>query len=155
MRTIARLLLLLSLLTGLIGCAHGPKQRLYPPVASLQELAVQPDGRWQMQLRLQNFSTVPTTFTSIQAHLVVAGQDAGEISVAPGITIGPDSADAVPVSLTPTLAAKTVVAAALASGQPMSYSLKGRISSSTPKRDDDFHFDSSLNPAPGLRGVLR
>jgi hypothetical protein len=155
MRTIARLILLSLLLTCLSGCAHGPKQRINPPVASLQELTVQADGHWQLQLRLQNYSTVPTTFASIHARLVVGGQDAGEISVTPNITIGPDSADAVPVSLVPTLAAKTVVAAALASGQPASYSLQGEISSSTPKREDKFQFDSSLNPAPGLRGVLR
>jgi len=155
MRTIVRPLLLLLMLASLIGCAHGPKQRSYPPVASLQELAVQPDGRWQLQLRLQNFSNVPTTFASIHAHLVVAGQEAAEITVTTDITVGPESADTVPLTLVPSLAAKTVVAAALASGQPASYSLQGQITSSKPKRDDKFHFESSLNPAPGLRGVLR
>jgi hypothetical protein len=155
MRTIARLLLLLLLPAVMIGCAHGPKQRLYPPAASLQEMAVQADGHWQLQLRLQNFSNVPVTFATIHARLVVGGQDAGELDATPDITIGPESADTVPVTIMPTLAAKTVVAAALAAGQPASYSLQGRIASSKPKRDDEFHFDSSLNPAPGLRGVLR
>lgn len=156
MRTIARLSVPLLLLAALVGCAHGPKVRINPPTATLQELAVQADGHWQLQLRLQNYSTVPTTFATIHARLVVGGQDAGEINATPDITIGPESADAIPVSLVPTLAAKTIVAAALASGQPASYSLEGEISSSQPKkRVDKFHFDSSLNPAPGLRGVLR
>ena len=155
MRTIVRPLLMLLMLASLIGCAHGPKQRVYPPVASLQEIAVQPDGRWQLQLRLQNFSNVPTTFASIHAQLIVGGQDAGEINATPDITVGPESADVVPVTFVPSLAAKTIAAEALASGQPASYSLQGKISSSKPKREDNFHFESSLNPAPGLRGVLR
>ena len=155
MRATVRLLFLLSLSVALAGCAHGPRKHVNPPVASLQELAVQPDGQWRLQLRLQNFSDVAMTFSSVQAHLMVDAQDAGEISLSPGLTVGPGSADIVPVVLVPFLAAKTAVAAALASGQPVAYSLKGRISSSEPKRNDDFHYESSLNPAPGLRGVMR
>jgi len=155
MPTIARLLLLASLLAGLAGCATGPKQRINPPVASLQELAVQPDGTWQLSVRLQNYSTVATTFTTVTARLLVSGQDAGELTVAPNLTVGPESADVVPVVLVPSLAAKTTVATALAGGQSVLYSLSGRIVTSAPKGDKEFRFDSSLNPAPGLRGVMR
>ena len=155
MRKSVRGLFLLSLLASLIGCASGPKQRINPPVASLQELAVQADGQWRLQLRLQNYSTVATTFTSVQAHLTIAGQDAGDISLAPDLTVGPDSADILPVLLTPSLAAKTAVASALAAGQSVVYVMAGQIASSKPKGKHDFHFESSLNPAPGLRGVLR
>jgi len=48
-----------------------------------------------------------------------------------------------------------MVAAALASGQPVAYVLDGQIVSSEPKRKDNFHYESSLSPAPGLRGVMR
>jgi hypothetical protein len=147
--------LVVAVLLALAGCATGPKQHIYPPGASIQQLSVQPDGQWQLQLRLQNFSSVPTTFATVTAHLVVGGQDAGDLQVAPGMTIGPDSADVVTVAMAPSLAAKTEVATALAGGQAVAYSLDGRIATSSPKRDQPFHFDSSLNPAPGLRGVLR
>lgn len=155
MRATVRILLLLAFIAALAGCAHGPRKHVNPPVASLQELAVQPDGQWHLKLRVQNFSDVAMTFNSIQGRLVVAGEDAGAVSLSPALTIGPGSAEILPVSLAPTLAAKTTVAGALASGQPVAYVLDGQIVSSEPKRKDDFHYESSLSPAPGLRGVMR
>ena len=155
MRATVRMLLLLAFVAVLADCSHEPRKRVNPPVASLQELAVQPDGQWQLKLRLQNFSDVAMTFSSIQGRLVVAGEDAGGLDLSPGLTIGPGSAEILPASLAPTLAAKTTVAAALASGQPVAYVLDGQIASSEPKRKDKFHYESSLSPAPGLRGVMR
>jgi hypothetical protein len=155
MRKTARLLLTSFLVASVASCANGPKERINPPVASLQELSVQPDGHWRLLLRLQNYSNVATTFSSVQARLLVAGQDAGEISLDPKLTVGPESADVVPVLITPSLAAKTAAASALAAMQALPYVLNGQIASSKPKREHDFHYESSLNPAPGLRGVLR
>lgn len=141
---------------GLVGaCAHGPRKVINPPKASIQELAVQPDGRWTLSVRLQNFSNVTTAFASLDAKLYVAGEDAGQVQVLPGISVGPESADVVSATLSPTVGAKVAVASALASRRSVTYTFTGRIRASEPKGSWTFTHDSTLDPAPGLPGVMR
>ena len=155
MSRIMKTVLVISFLALLTACSSGPKKRINPPRASIQQLAVQADGSWQLSVRLQNFSSVSTTFTSVDAKLVIGGQDAGRVVLQPGIGIGPESADVVVARLTPTLGAKLVVASAIASSQSTAYSLTGTIVTSKPKGEYSFNYDSTLNPAPGLNGVMR
>jgi hypothetical protein len=140
----------------LAGCGGGGvRKQINPPRASIQQLAVQPDGQWKLTVRLQNFSNVPTAFQSVAATLSVDGQPAGPFTLAPAMTIGPESADVVSATVKPALGAKLAVASALSSGQSVRYVLSGRIVTSTPKGDTAFEFESTLNPAPGLSGVMR
>jgi hypothetical protein len=155
MRAATKILVALALVLSVSACGGGVKKRINPPRASLQELAAQPNGQWRLTVRLQNFSNVPTQFSSVNAKLVVGGQDAGTVVLAPALTIGPESADVVTTTITPSLAAKVTVASALSSGQALRYSLNGRIVTSEPKGDHAFDYDSALNPAPGLSGVMR
>ena len=137
------------------ACGGGIKKRINPPRASLQELAAQPNGQWRLTVRLQNFSNIPTRFASVNAKLLVGGQEAGTIVLSPGLTIGPEAADVVVSTFTPSLAAKVTVASALASGRSVRYTLNGRIVTSEPKGDTAFEYESALNPAPGFNGVMR
>jgi hypothetical protein len=141
----------------LAGCGGGgvEKKQINPPRASLQQLTVLPNGQWRLVVRLQNFSNRPTKFVKLDAALSFAGQDAGSIGAAPDIDIGPSSADTVETTITPSLGAKTAVASALSASQSVRYHLKGQIL--TTQRNDayDFEYESSLNPAPGLPGVMR
>ena len=155
MSRIMKTVLVIAFLALLAACSSGPKKRINPPRASIQQLAVQADGSWQLSVRLQNFSSVSTSFSSVNAKLVIGGQDAGSLSVQPGISIGPESADVVMATLRPALGAKLVVASAIASGQASAYSLSGTIVTSDPKGNYPFNYDSTLNPAPGLNGVMR
>jgi hypothetical protein len=158
MRLVCKLLLALTLTSLLAGCALGgskPRKRIHPPRASVQELMVDANGQWQLTLRLQNFSNVPTTFDSVDAKLTVEGQEAGSIALSAALTVGPESADVLSTQLSPTSAAKISVASALASGQPVRYRLSGKIGSSEPSGKHAFDFESVLTPAPGLNGVLR
>lgn len=145
----------IALLCLATACSHGPRKIVNPPRASVQQLQVAPDGQWRLTLRLQNFSNVSTAFASMHASLRIGGQDAGVMDVTPGLSIGPESADVVQASLRPTLGAKLAVASALASGQAAPYTLEGSIVTSEPKGTYSFNFESSLNPAPGLPGVMR
>ena len=140
---------------ALVACSHAPRKVVNPPRASIQQLHVRGDGSWQLDIRLQNFSNVPTAFASVHAQLTVGGQDAGAIDVTPGITVGPESADVVSATLKPALGGKLAVASALAAGQSQHYLLKGTIVTTDPKGSYPFEFESSLNPAPGLPGVMR
>ena len=155
MSRIMKTVLVISFLALLAACSSGPKKRINPPRASIQQLAVQADGSWQLSVRLQNFSSVSTAFSTVTSKLVIGGQDAGSFTVQPGISIGPESADVVVARLMPTLGAKLVVASAIASSQSTAYSLSGTIVTTTPKGNYPFNYDSTLNPAPGLNGVMR
>ncbi len=156
MRPAFRLVVAAALLTSLAGCSGpGIKKLINPPRASIQQLAVQPNGQWNLAVRLQNFSNVPMTFQSVSVKLLVSGHEAGSIAVSPGIAIGPESADVVNAVLTPGLGAKLAVASALSAQQSVRYTLTGTIGTEEPRRDYEFSYDSTLNPAPGLNGVMR
>lgn len=140
----------------LSACSSGAvRKQINPPSASIQQLAVLQDGQWRLTVRLQNFSNVPTAFKQVTAKLLVGGQDAGSFELAPAITIGPESADVLTTTIKPALGAKLVVASALAAGQSAAYALSGSIATTSPKGNYPFRYDSALNPAPGLGGVMR
>ena len=145
----------IAFLALLSACASGPKKVINPPKASIQELALQPDGRWKLTLRLQNFSSVSTRYAAVDAKLYVAGEDAGQVRAATDISIGPESADVVEAVITPALGAKVAVASALASRRAVTYTLTGSVRATEPKGSWTFTYDSNLDPAPGLPGVMR
>ena len=155
MRVIIKTVFAIAFLALLASCSSGPRKRVNPPKASIQQLAVQPNGQWKISLRLQNFSSISTEFATVDATLHIGGQDAGRIQVSPGISIGPESADVVETTITPTLGAKLVVASALAARQSTIYTLTGSIRTTKPKGNYNFTHDSQLDPAPGLNGVMR
>ena len=156
MRPASRILFAAVLFTALAACSGGAvRKQINPPGASIQQLAVLPNGQWQLSVRLQNFSNVPTAFQGVDAKLTIGGQEAGSVTFAPQMSIGPDSADVVTTLLTPALGAKLAVASALSAGQSVRYTLEGRIATTTPKGNHSFNYESTLNPAPGLTGVMR
>lgn len=156
MRRFAPLALLASLLLLLAACGDGIRERVFPPTVSLQELAVQPDGRWALKLRLQNFSNVPMRFDRVDATLQIASAAAGTITLTPGLSVGPESAEIVELVLLPASAAANHIQAANVRRGNVAYALSGTIVSSEPdSRRDEFEFKSQLSAVPGLPGVLR
>ena len=142
----------------LAGCGGGPVRRVSEPAASIQQLTVRTDGGWSVDLRINNFSSIPMRFDRVSLALTVGSESAGTLQGQPAIAIGPESADVVTLTLTPTSAARIVLADALASHQSVAYTLKGSVDA-TPDEDRMRNFEidrsSSLTPAPGLPGVLR
>ena len=138
------------------GCGgERVKKQINPPRASVQQLTVLPNGQWRLVLRLQNFSNVPSNFSSVSGNLKFAGHPAGGFNATPNISIGPESADTVEAMVTPSLEAKLAVASALSSSQSVRYEIEGRIGTDQRNAPYDFTYESSLNPAPGLPGVMR
>ena len=150
-----------SLLLGaavLSACSSGPVRRVSAPAASIQQLTVQADGTWSVDLRLQNYSSIPMRFTRVDLAITVSDQAAGTLQGAPQISIGPESADVVTLPFKPTAEARMVVADALAGRRPMAYVLKGKIDAIPEEaKSRTFEIDARnvLNPVPGLDGVLR
>jgi len=152
------LLALLAALGALAGC-NGNTRRVSPPAAAIQQLTVQADGSWTVDLRLHNYSSVPMRFEQVRLEVSVDEHVAGTLQATPGLSIGPTSADVVKATLRPQPMARMAAADALAGRRSLSYRLEGTVSA-TPEeasKPREFEIDdrSSLNPAPGLDGVLR
>lgn len=156
MTRLSKLLFVLLVSALLAACGTGgPPKRVWPPQASLQELAVQEDGSWQLSLRLQNFSTVAMTFDRVELALSLAGQPAGNVVSTPQVRIGPSSAEIVQLRLPPDFDAAGLVADSLQTRRGLRYRLAGRITTSDPSGNHSSEFDSVITPVPGLPGVLR
>lgn len=151
-------LLSIVLIAVLVACSGGPVRRVSEPSARIQQLTVQADGRWSLQLRIENFGSVPMRFDSVDLAMSVAAADAGRVQARPGVSIGPESADVVTLVLAPNAAGKLAVADALAAGRSVDYQLSGRIGAVPEEgrlRDFQVERRSALSPAPGLPGVMR
>ena len=149
----------LLMAVGLGACGGGgPVKRVSEPSASIQQLTVRPDGQWSVDLRLDNFSSVPMQFDGLSVAVTIGGESAGTLTGNPGLSVGPESADVATVTLAPASAARIVVADALSARRSLSYALSGSITA-TPDggkpRTFTISHSSALNPAPGLPGVLR
>jgi hypothetical protein len=143
----------------LAACSSGPVRRVSEPAASIQQLTAQADGNWSVDLRLQNFSSIPMRFERVEFSFEVGGEEAGKLSAVPGITIGGESADVVTVPFSPSSTARILLADALAAGRGIRYAIDGTITAAPEDRgrarDYDFDRTSQLSPVPGLPGVLR
>ena len=152
---VTRWIALLCLTLLLAACSSGPPVRVFPPQASVQELRVQADGRIVASIRVQNFSTVPMTFSHLQATLTLAGHEATRIDVDPSLTVGPGSNELVRHEFVASAEVKAAIDAAFSGNRSVRYRLEGRLASSDPGSDDAFDYSSALDPVPGLPGVLR
>ncbi len=153
-----------SLVIGLLvaflaACSSGPVRRISEPAASIQQLTVDENGNWSIELRLQNYSSIPMRFERAEFDLKAGDESAGKLVAQPGITIGGESADVITVAFVPSSGARIVLADAFASGRGARYAMEGTITAApedrNKARDYKFKRDSQLSPVPGLPGVLR
>ena len=142
----------------LVACGGGPVRRVSEPAASIQQLTVRADGSWSIELRLNNYSSVPMRFDNVVLALTVGSDSAGTVQAHPAITIGPESADVATLTLAPSSAARILLADALASRRSVAYTLKGNVDAAPEDgsvRSYAIERSSALSPVPGLPGVLR
>lgn len=135
------------------GCA-GSREHVFPPDASLQQLAATDDG-WQLAVRLHNYSfETILEFERIEATLTVDGEPAGHFDSELDLAIPGLSADVAHLDLQPNAAG----VAALADGKPIAYHLEGTIVA-TPEEGSrssyEFARDGWLSPVPGRPGTWR
>ena len=152
-------LLLATAAALLVGaCSSGPVRRVSEPSASIQQLTVRADGSWSVDLRLQNYSSIPMRFEAISLDMKLGDHDAGTLQGNAGISIGPESADVVTLEHTPTSVGRIAIADALGGNRGIGYSLEGTlrvVPEGSGARSYDIERTSGLNPVPGLPGVLR
>ena len=150
--------LMLILALSLAACAGRGGKRVSEPAASIQQITVDARGAWQVRLRLQNYSSVAMRFDMVDLVVGIGGEDAGRLQARPGLSVAPESADVLDIPFNPDAQAKLQVADALAAGRGIAYSLKGSLVAAPEEgssRTFQISRDSTLNPAPGLPGVLR
>ena len=153
-----RFFLFAALALLLAGCAGSPVRRISEPAASIQQLTVRADGQWDVQLRLQNYSSVPMRFAATNIQVAFDNGDAATIVAQPQIAIGPESADVFTATVSPLADGRARVATALADGRSLNYNLGGTIDAGPEdggSRSYRIKLNSALTPVPGLPGVLR
>ena len=140
------------------ACSSGPVRRVSDPAVSFQQIQVLPSGSWSVDLRIQNYSSIPMQFDSVNLKMTIDGQDAATVNQAIAMTVGPESPDIIKINVEPNIVGKAAVADALARKTTLNYRLTGTVVAVPEKRSrQTFKFNgaSSLSPAPGLPGVLR
>ena len=143
----------------LAGCgSNGPVRRISEPAASIQQITVRADGRWELQLRLNNYSSIPMRFTGTRLDVAFDNGAAAHIEAQPNLEVGPESADVHVATVVPTAAGMARIATALADGRGLSYTLEGDLQA-TPdgagSKTWPVKTSSALSPVPGLAGTLR
>ena len=154
-----QLILIAACVLLLASCGGGGMvRRVSEPAASIQQLTVRADGSWSVDVRINNFSSIPMRFDAISLRMSLGSEQAGTLGGNAGISIGPESADVVTLTHAPTASARIVMADALAAQRSIGYVLKGTLNA-TPEecKPNDYDIDrtSSLSPVPGMPGVMR
>ncbi|HEY7872913.1 MAG TPA: hypothetical protein VIC31_09375 [Rudaea sp.] len=150
----ARTFLLASALALFAAC--GPvKHPINPPGASIQQLDVLPDGRWKLQVRLENFSDQTVRYGAFKAELRVGGEAAGTIDMNTDLDIPGDNADILDITLAPGADAAKAFKTDVARPDGVAYELKGTINIPVAGKDFKFAHKSRLSPIPGLANSYR
>ena len=136
------------------GC-RGPTHPINPPNASIQQLDVLPDGRWKIQIRLENFSDKTVHYTTVKASLRVGGEAAADIFLNADMDVPGENADTIDTTLTPLPNAGKALATDVKLPGGASYELKGTITIPAASKDFKFEHKSRLSPVPGIANQYR
>jgi uncharacterized protein YhdP len=137
------------------ACSGEPAKRYFPPQASLQQLQRLPDGQWQAQVRVQNFSTGAVEFRNLSLKVQIQDQEWTAVSSAGSLKIGPNNAEIYTLAIPFGAATRQALTERLDKTQPIRYVLNGSVQSVDPNKTYTLDYQGRLNPAPGLDGVYR
>lgn len=141
-------------LSLLAGCSP-PLHPINPPSASIQQLDVLPDGRWKLQIRIENFSDKTVHYSTFKAALRVSGVAAADISLRPEIDIPGVNADIIETTIAPSSDVSRAFASDIKQPSGAPYELKGTIAIPDAGKDFNFEHKSRLSPVPGIPNQYR
>lgn len=147
-------IIMLCLMLVITACG-GPIKRVFPPQVSLQEIVLQADGQVSVKFRIQNYSTMPTSYSRITGSLKLGDIDAATLDFNPAISVGPGSNEIVQQNFRLNTSAQNAINTAIKNRSRLGYKLNGEITSSEPRGRYDIKYESALNAVPGLSGTLR
>ncbi|GLQ49511.1 hypothetical protein ACFFJT_04765 [Dyella flava] len=158
--------LALLLLVGVLAACGPQKQSVFPPTVTIQQMRVQPDGTWEVTLRLQNNSYTGMNYQSIEGQLQVAQGIPVRLHAKFNLDVPSFAGDVLPVTVLPTddMSKALQAIAAKGSAGSLAYAIKG-IVHCQPNLEDhpdnknprDFSFDHNdyLSPVPGIANTYR
>jgi len=158
--------LALMLLVGVLAACGPQKQSVFPPTITIQQMRVQPDGTWEVTLRLQNNSYTGMNYQSIEGQLQVAQGIPVRLHAKFNLDVPSFAGDVLPVTVLPTdnMSKALQAIAAKGSAGSLAYTIKG-IVHCQPNLEDhpdnknprDFSFDHNdyLSPVPGIANTYR
>jgi hypothetical protein len=149
-----RLFVVTIALSALAACGP-PMHPINPPNASIQQLNVMPDGRWKLQIRLENLSDKTVHYAAFKATLKVAGVATPDIALNPDMDIPGDNADIVETTLAPGADALQAFARTAREPGGVPYELSGTINIPAAGKDFKFEHRSRLSPVPGIADQYR
>lgn len=151
---------IIALLAAVLAACGPIRKSMFPPTLSVQELHVQPDGHWRMQVRILNNGYGSVDFRRLQLTMHINHQAAARIDTRIDLSIPPLSADVTTVEATPSAAAAAALAAIANQGSAgnLAYSLTGTASAAPEhSKVHDYPVDSHdwLSPVPGVPDTYR
>lgn len=151
------LVLSAGLATALVlgACSSEPAKRYFPPQASLQQLQRLPNGQWQAQIRVQNFSTGAVEFRNLSLKVQIQDLEWTAANATETLKIGPNNAEIYTVAMPFPAATQQMLTERMGKDQSIRYVLDGTIDSIAPDKTYPLTYQGRLNPAPGLDGVYR
>ena len=155
MARLLRLATLAAAFAVLAGCGGMQTHPINPPNASIQLLEIQPDGRWKLSIRLENFSDKTVHYSTLNAELRISGVEAAQLALRPDMDIPGLNADVIETTLAPSADLQKSFALDVKAPGGAPYELKGTIG--VPAADKDFKFEhkSRLSPVPGIPNQYR
>jgi len=152
-----RSLLTAAALLMLAGCGPigGTKHPINPPNASIQQLDVLRDGRWKIQLRLENFSDTTVHYGALKASLRVGGEAAADLAFNLDMDIPGENADIFETVITPSPDAHRAFVSDVKLPGGAAYEIKGTINIPASGKDYKFEHKSHLSPVPGISDEYR
>ena len=153
LRSLRRLVVLVAL-SLLAGCG-APLHPINPPSASIQQLDILADGRWKVQIRIENFSDKTQHYTTFKAELRVSGIAVADISLDPELDVPGYNADIVETMLTPSADVSRAFASDVKQPNGAPYELKGTINIPAAGKDFKFEHKSRLSAVPGIANEYR
>lgn len=149
-----RLFTLMIAVFTLAACGS-PTHPINPPNARIQQLNELQDGRWKLQIRLENFSDKTVHYATFKAALRVGGIPVADIALNPDMDIPGDNADVIETTLTPGADARKAFASDIKQPGGAPYELSGTINIPAAGKDFKFEHKSRLSPVPGIANAYR
>jgi len=116
---------------------------------------VLPDGKWKLQIRLENFSDKTVHYAAFKAALRLGGEAAADIALNPDMDIPGENADVIETTIAPSTNAAKAFAADIKDPAGAAYELKGTINIPAAGKDYKFEHKSRLSPVPGIKDEYR
>ncbi|HEX7341570.1 MAG TPA: hypothetical protein VF269_04760 [Rhodanobacteraceae bacterium] len=153
--------IILALLAIALTACGSTRQSMFPPTLSVQQLRVQPDGHWHMQVRILNNSYGSMSFRRLELIMHIDNQPAARIDARFKLGIPALSADTTNVDITPSAAAQAALAAIASQGSngTLAYSLTGTATAIPGGRGKPRQFpvksNDWLSAVPGVANTYR